>query len=67
MFIWMFADCRITGYRESKLFKYRPKTQNNKGVVDFYRRPKLAYYTVQKLFREGKGSADHRLSLPPVP
>lgn len=55
MFIWMFADCRITGYRESKLFKYRPKTQNNKGVVDFYRRPKLAYYTVQKLFREDKG------------
>lgn len=55
MFIWMFADCRITGFRESQLFSQRPKTQNNKGVVDLYRRPKMAYDTVKKLFREDKG------------
>ena len=28
----------------------RPRTYNNKGVVDEYRRPKLAYQTVKKCF-----------------
>ena len=46
--IWQFADCRVdTGW-----FMNRPKTQNNKGVVDIYRREKLAYETVKELFKK---------------
>jgi beta-glucuronidase len=29
----------------------RPRGFNNKGIVDEYRRPKLAYETVKELFR----------------
>ncbi len=32
----------------------RPRTMNNKGIVDEYRRPKLAYEAVKKIFREAK-------------
>ncbi|SDZ31006.1 beta-glucuronidase [Evansella caseinilytica] len=48
MFIWQFADCRVvedTGWLLS-----RAGTQNNKGIVDRYRRPKLAYEVVKKFF-----------------
>lgn len=48
VFIWMFADTRIT----DGWWNTRPKTENNKGVVDEFRRPKLAYETVKKLFRK---------------
>ena len=30
----------------------RPRGFNNKGVVDEYRRPKLAYDLVRRLYRE---------------
>jgi beta-glucuronidase len=43
VYIWQFADCRVT----EGLFAHRPRTRNNKGVVDEYRRPKLAYETVR--------------------
>ncbi len=46
-FIWQFADCRVT---EEEWFDKRPKSHNNKGVVDEYRRPKLAYDVVKELF-----------------
>lgn len=46
--IWQFADCRI----DEGWFMKRPKTQNNKGVVDMYRREKLAYEKVKELFRK---------------
>lgn len=49
-FIWMFADTRIT----EGWWQNRPKTENNKGVVDEFRRPKLAYQTVKKLYRKKK-------------
>ena len=51
MFIWLFADCRID---ECRLFMSRPKCQNNKGIVDIYRRPKLAYDTVKSIFKGEK-------------
>ena len=51
MFIWQFADCRID---EARLFMSRPKCQNNKGIVDIYRRPKLAYDTVKRIFKGEK-------------
>jgi len=46
-YIWQFCDVRIT---EGKYEMLRPRLMNNKGVVDEYRRPKLAYGTVKKHF-----------------
>lgn len=58
--IWQFCDCRVsesTGWLMS-----RGGTHNVKGLVDVYRRPKLAYDTVKRHFRAGteesKRSAD---------
>ena len=45
--IWQFADCRVDAGWALK----RPKTQNNKGVVDMYRREKLGYEKVKELFK----------------
>lgn len=51
VYIWQFSDCRVCG----SWFAGRPKTMNNKGIVDEYRRPKLAYETVKEIFgRDGK-------------
>ncbi len=47
VFIWQFADCRVT---EEEWFASRPRCHNNKGVVDEYRRPKLAYDVVKEMF-----------------
>lgn len=47
VYIWQFCDCRVT---EEEWFMVRPKTRNNKGIVDGYRRKKLAYDTVKKHF-----------------
>ena len=41
--IWQFCDVRITrGW-----WRARPRTMNNKGTVDEFRRPKLAYNVVK--------------------
>ena len=48
IFIWQLTDVKVS----SEWFANRPRSMNNKGVVDEYRRGKLAYDTVQKLFRE---------------
>lgn len=60
--IWQFADCRVSedgipgepGTSGTSWFHTRPRCNNNKGVVDEYRRPKLAYETVKKFFRNKK-------------
>ena len=44
--LWQYADCRV----DEEWFANRPKTQNNKGIVDMYRRPKMGYYTVRDAF-----------------
>lgn len=44
--IWQFCDCLVS----DDSFYARPKTRNNKGVVDEYRRPKIAFETVKKHF-----------------
>ncbi len=49
MFIWQFCDCRVT--EEGGWFHTRGMTQNSKGIVDRYRRPKLAYNIVKRLYR----------------
>lgn len=48
IFIWQFCDVRVT----RSWAMMRPRQMNNKGIVDEYRRPKLAYYTVKKLYHE---------------
>lgn len=44
--IWQYADCRV----DKGWFHVRPKSQNNKGIVDVYRREKLAFQTVKDIF-----------------
>ena len=51
VFLWQFADCRVT----EEWAMHRPKTHNNKGVVDEYRRPKMSYAVVKELFQKQKG------------
>ena len=46
-YIWQFADVPVAQEWAMK----RPKSENNKGVVDRYRRPKLAYFTVRENYR----------------
>ena len=50
VYIWQFSDIRIS----EEWWGGRPRTMNNKGVVDEYRRPKLCYETVKPIFREDK-------------
>ncbi len=47
--LWQFCDGRT--YRGSRSLG-RPRTFNNKGTFDEYRRPKMAFHTVKKLFTE---------------
>lgn len=45
-YIWQFCDNKIS----SEWFHTRPRTKNNKGIVDEYRRPKMAYDVVKRIF-----------------
>ena len=45
--IWQFCDCLVT---EEEWFDKRPRTKNNKGIVDQFRQPKLAYDVVKDHF-----------------
>ncbi|MCM1264180.1 MAG: hypothetical protein NC313_15825 [Butyrivibrio sp.] len=46
VYIWQFCDVRIS----EEWFSNRPRTMNNKGIVDEYRRRKLSYESVRDLF-----------------
>lgn len=46
VYIWQFCDCRVS----ESWWERRPRSMNNKGVVDEYRRPKLAYAKVKQVF-----------------
>lgn len=46
IFVWQFCDVRIS----FEWFSNRPRTMNNKGIVDEYRRRKLSYDVVKKLY-----------------
>lgn len=52
VFIWQFADCRVT--EEGQWFSTRARCHNNKGIVDEYRRPKIAYDVVKDIFKSDK-------------
>ena len=46
VFLWQFCDIRVS----EEWFFSRPRTMNNKGIVDEYRRRKLAYDVVKRIF-----------------
>lgn len=48
-FVWQFADCRVT---PEVWFGARAGCRNNKGIVDMYRRPKLAYDVIKEMFNK---------------
>ncbi|KAB8294453.1 glycoside hydrolase family 2 protein [Bifidobacterium avesanii] len=54
VFIWQFCDCKVS----RDWFKMRPRSRNNKGIVDEYRRPKLAYDAVKAVFGSYDGYLD---------
>lgn len=45
LYIWQFCDTRVS----REWFEKRPRTVNNKGIMDEYRRRKLAYGTVKQI------------------
>ncbi|MDR3593754.1 glycoside hydrolase family 2 TIM barrel-domain containing protein [Clostridium sp.] len=45
-FIWQFCDIRVS----EEWFSMRPRTMNNKGIVDEFRRRKLSYDIVRNIF-----------------
>jgi beta-glucuronidase len=47
-YIWQFCDVRTS--EETAWCMRRPKVENNKGVVDLYRKPKLSYNTVKAAY-----------------
>jgi beta-glucuronidase len=57
MFIWQFADCRVSEAR-NWLFS-RAMGQNSKGVLDRYRRPKLAYAAVKRGYGLSEQAVDN--------
>ena len=48
VYIWQFCDVRVS----REWFHVRPRCMNNKGIVDEYRRKKLAYKEVKEIFEE---------------
>jgi 6-phosphogluconolactonase/glucosamine-6-phosphate isomerase/deaminase len=57
--VWTFADFRVSAWEDSahptlhrKRYLERPMQTNHKGMVDFYRRPKLAYFSMQEKFSQ---------------
>ncbi len=46
--LWQFCDCRT--YQTGRAI-FRPRAFNNKGTVDEYRRPKMAYDVVKRVFK----------------
>ena len=50
VYLWQFCDIRIS----EEWWGTRPRTMNNKGIVDEYRRPKLCYDTVKEIFSTAK-------------
>lgn len=47
IYIWQFCDTRVS----SSWFGTRPRTMNNKGIVDEYRRAKLSYEIVKGMYK----------------
>lgn len=52
VFVWQFCDVRISQEGPRNWPMTRPLSRNNKGLVDEYRRPKMAYYALREAFLE---------------
>lgn len=50
VFVWQFCDCRV----DESWFYGRPGCNNNKGIVDEFRRKKLAFNVVKDIFNKYK-------------
>ena len=48
VYVWQFCDIRIS----EEWWGGRPRTMNNKGIVDEYRRPQLCYEVVKETFHK---------------
>lgn len=46
LYIWQFCDVRVS----EEWFQNRPRTMNNKGIVDEFRREKMCYEIVKHLY-----------------
>ena len=46
VYIWQFCDGKVS----DEWWSGRPRTMNNKGIVDEYRRPKMAYQVVKDIY-----------------
>jgi beta-glucuronidase len=53
--VWQFCDCRLTPGEASHRFLDRPRCMDNGGVVDEYRRPKMACEAVRRRMRGALG------------
>lgn len=49
--VWQFADIRVDLRSERNYFRDRARSFNNKGLVNEYRKPKLAYRVVRDIYR----------------
>ena len=52
VFICQYADCRVS----SEWFYGRTRTMNNKGILDEYRRPKLAADSVRDVLKKSRAA-----------
>ena len=48
VYVWQFCDCRV----DESWFYGRPGSNNNKGIVDEFRRKKLAFNVVKDIFKK---------------
>ena len=49
-YVWQFANIRTS----KRMSLNRARGYNNKGIVDEYRRPKLAYYAIKEVYSKIK-------------
>ncbi len=52
--LWQLADVRVA----EEWAMGRPRTHNNKGVVNEYRQPKMSYALVKELFHKNRGMTE---------
>lgn len=50
--VWTFNDFRVSPWvvAGAAMWPARPMELNHKGVLDYFRRPKLSYYRLQEIF-----------------
>ncbi len=53
-YIWQFCDIRTA----KEMGLNRARSFNNKGIVNEYRRPKAAYYTIRRIYNQFRGEME---------